>query len=319
MTDARPVFLVSRPRDDWAVRGRANVFAQGARVPDENEAPGAQRDWDLMVRAIQEAGGAVVVVDNPDPLLTGLPYTAEAGFLGADDDGPVFVLPRLTPEHRRGEPAIVAAALHRLGVRTHALPEGLRFEGQGDVIDVGPAGARRFVCTAGLGRWARSHADAFAAYQALLPADPSDVLHLGFHADPWFHGNTFLGAWRNGRDVVVAICFEALRDDGADRLRAFVDGARVLPLTAAQTLTYATNALQVNHTVLAPEGVPDVVVDAWRGLGLTVRFLSLPALFGRGGGAAVCLTNRLWALEDRRDDDDAFVTLRAAVKTTQPS
>ena len=39
------------------------------------------------------------------------------------------------------------------------------------------------------------------------------------------------------------------------------------------------------------------MMNAWRGLGLTVRFLALPALFGKGGGAAVCLTNRLWGLD----------------------
>ncbi len=285
----RPLFLMSRPRDDWAIRGRANVFA--ARDGPSPDAVAAQRDWDLLVQAIAEAGGAVVVVVNPDPLLTGLPYTAEAGFLGRDGEGPLFVLPRLTPAHRQEEPAVIARAMAGLGLRTQTLNEAVRFEGQGDVIDVGPAGTLRLVCTAGVGKWARTQSDAFACYADLLPGA---ALHLGFHADPWFHGNTFLGAWRQGKDVVVAVCLEALRDDGADRLRSFVDGARILPLTPEQTLTYATNALQVNETVLAPEGVPDVVVDAWRGLGLQVRFLSLPALFGKGGGAGVCLTNRLW-------------------------
>ncbi|MDP2342048.1 MAG: hypothetical protein Q8O67_13910 [Deltaproteobacteria bacterium] len=291
----RPLFLMSRPRDDWAIRGRANVFAQDAISP---AAAAAQHDWDLITAAITEAGGAVVVVDGPDPLLTGLPYTAEAGVLGFDARGPIFVLPRLTPEHRRREPEVIQPALEKLGVRTLQLPEGVRFEGQGDVVDVGPAGAPRFVCTHGEGKWARTRADAFAHYAPLLPGE---ALHVGFHADPWFHGNTFLGAWRGGTgkgaDVVVACCFEALRDDGAARLRAFVEGARIVELSREQTLTYATNALQVNDTVLAPTGVPDVVVDAWRGLGLTVRFLALPALFGKGGGAAVCLTNRLWGFD----------------------
>ncbi len=296
-TSNRPLFLMSRPRDDWAIRGRANVFAEHAQSPAAKD---AQRDWDAIVDAIGEAGGVVVGLEGPDPLLTGLPYTAEAGVMGRDDDGPLFVLPNLTPPHRQGETAVVEAFLQRLGVRTRRIAP--RFEGQGDVIDVGgdPAagGSRRFVCTAGAGRWARTAADAWGAYGALLPG-PS--LHLGFHADPWFHGNTFLGGYRKGRDVVVVVCFAALRDDGAERLRSFLedaagDGARIVAVTPEQTLTYATNALQVNDTVLAPDGVPDVVIDAWRGLGLTVRLLSLPALFGKGGGAAVCLTNRLWGL-----------------------
>jgi hypothetical protein len=34
-------------------------------------------------------------------------------------------------------------------------------------------------------------------------------------------------------------------------------------------------------------------INAQRALGLTVQLLALPALFRKGGGAAVCLTNRL--------------------------
>lgn len=281
-----PVFLMSRPRDDWQIRGRANVFAAAAAAGDAPSAADAQRDWDAVKDAVEAAGGRVVVVDNPDPLLTGLPYTAEAGVLGRDDDGPVFVLPRLTPPHRQREPDVVGPAVRALGVRTVDID--VAFEGQGDVIAVG---GDRFVCTAGEGTWARTSPLAHARYGRFLPG-PS--LHLRFRADPWFHGNTFLGSYQNGADAVVVVCPDALFDDGYDRLLRFVAPARIVALTAEQTLSYATNALQVNTTVLAPAGVPDVVVDAWRDLGLTVRFLELPALFRKGGGAAVCLTNRLW-------------------------
>jgi N-dimethylarginine dimethylaminohydrolase len=281
-----PVFLVSPPRPDWTIRGRANVFAKDAEAPP---AAAARADWVAVCDAIEAAGGICAVVDNAaDAALTGLPYTAEAGLCGRDPEtgARIFVLPRLTPPHRQAEPDVIRPAVQRLGLHTIELADDLRFEGQGDVIRVGD----RFVCTAGVGPWARTSLDAPGAIVDLLPGP---WLKLAFHADPWFHGNTFLGAWANRGDVVVAVCDEALPDDGPALLRAFVDGARVVPLTKPETLTYATNALQVNDTVLAPAGVPDVVVDAWRGLGLTVRFLELPALFRKGGGAAVCLTNRL--------------------------
>jgi N-dimethylarginine dimethylaminohydrolase len=229
------------------------------------------------------------VVDNAvDPGLTGLPYTAEAGLCGRDPETGerLFILPRLTPPHRQPEPRVIRPAVERLGLRPVELPDDVAFEGQGDVIKVGD----RFVCTAGIGPWARTSVDAADHYTDVLPGP---WLKLVFHADPWFHGNTFLGAWAKGGAVVVAVCDEALRDDGPALLRAFVGDARIVALTKADTLTYATNALQVNDTVLAPAGVPDAVVDAWRSLGLEVRFLELPALFRKGGGAAVCLTNRL--------------------------
>jgi N-dimethylarginine dimethylaminohydrolase len=299
---------MSPPRRDWGVRGRANVFAAANPVDvDVDRGAAARADWLLLATAIEEAGGSVVVVDNDgdhdgdgdggDATLTGLPYTAEAGVCGVDpDDGAgVFILPRLTPPHRRGEAAVVAPVVARLGLRAVTLDESVRFEGQGDVLRIGGDDAARFVATAGVGRWARTDERAYAAVERLLPG-PS--LALSFHADPWFHGNTFLGSWSRAGDVVVVVCDEALRGDGAAALRRFVDGARVLAITPDETLSYATNALQVQDTVLAPaphagRGVPDRVVDAWRALGLQVRFLALPTLFGRGGGAAVCLTNRL--------------------------
>jgi N-dimethylarginine dimethylaminohydrolase len=285
-----PVFLVSPPRPDWTIRGRANVFANALTdgVPPPS-AEAARADWLTVVDAIEAAGGVCAVVDNAaDLLLTGLPYCAEAGLCArAPDDGaPVFVLPNLTPPHRQREPDVIAPAVRQLGLRTITLPADVKFEGQGDVIAVGD----RLVCTSGVGPWARSSGDAFDQYARFLD---KPALHLGFHADPWFHGNTFLGAYENAGSVVVMVCFEALRDDGADRLRHFVDGATILAIAPADTLTYATNALQVGSTVLAPAGVPDVVIDAWRALGLTVQLLELPALFRKGGGAAVCLTNRL--------------------------
>ncbi|HEY1099937.1 MAG TPA: hypothetical protein VGF99_13465, partial [Myxococcota bacterium] len=189
------------------------------------------------------------------------------------------------------------------GLATTTLPADVAFEGQGDVVKVGD----RVVCTSGIGRWARTSPTAFAHYGRFLDVP---ALHVGFHADPWFHGNTFLGGYAHQGDVVVVVCFDALRDDGADRLKAFVDGASIVAIDAAATLTYATNALQVNDTVLAPAGVPDVVIDAWRGLGLRVQLLELPALFRKGGGAAVCLTNRL----DGVVVDDVPAHMRLAVR-----
>jgi len=282
-----PVFLVSPPRLDWTIRGRANVFAKAATTIPSAEA--ARADWIAVCDAVEGAGGVCAVVDNDDDAtLTGLPYCAEAGVCGRDPDSgdAVFVLPNLTPPHRQGEPVVVGPAVARLGLRTVHIPADVPFEGQGDVIRLGD----RFVCTGGIGPWARTSPDAALYYRDLLPGP---WLTLTFHADPWFHGNTFLGGYTGGGDALVVVCDDALLGDGPGLLRQFVDGARVLPISRDDTLTYATNALQVGSVVLAPAGVPDVVIDAWRSLGLTVRLLELPALFRQGGGAAVCLTNRL--------------------------
>jgi N-dimethylarginine dimethylaminohydrolase len=115
------------------------------------------------------------------------------------------------------------------------------------------------------------------------------VHHLRFRAEPWFHGNTFLGFY----GTTALLCEEALEPDELARLRTFLDGVRIVPIDRALSLAYATNALVVNETVLAPAGLPSFIHALWREVGLRVVELTLPALFGAGGGAAVCLTNRL--------------------------
>src|SRR5687767_11310001 len=112
------VLLMSPPRVDWRVHGRANVFSQDAAQPSaQPTAPVARgaalREWLVLADAIVEAGACVAVLpwDDDDDTLTGMPYTAEAGMLGRSvsgvvhPDSRVWLLPNITPPHRRGEAA----------------------------------------------------------------------------------------------------------------------------------------------------------------------------------------------------------------------
>lgn len=280
-----PLYLMSPPRPDWTLRGRANFLSSTSAAPAPRQ---AITDWLAVADAIEAAGGAVVVLPpSPDENLTGMPYTAEAGMLGRDDDGPVFVLPNVKPPHRRGEAAVVAAFAARLGLRT-TTPAHL-WEGQGDALRVDDD---RVVHTAGEGPQARTDPAAYAEVARFL--SPRSIL-LRFKAEPWFHGNTFLGFYRSvdGARVVALCCAAALLPGEEQKLRGFVPDVDVVVVDAATSKSYATNALQVNDAVLAPRGLPSAVLDVWRALGLRVVELPLPALFSVGGGAAVCMTNRL--------------------------
>lgn len=290
--DVAPLFMMSPPRPDWRVRGRANPFSQGAVEPDDLGAR-AVGDWLVVADAIEAAGGDVVIMPPAqDAALTGLPYTAEAGVLTHDASGPLYVIAHLTPPHRVGEAHEVEAWARGLFLRTRRVRA--RFEGQGDVIR---CDATRLIVTVGTGRYARTERAALDEVGPLLSAAgsraPQSVLPLGFRADPWFHGNTFLGVFSSARGLLVLVCDDALEDIDARALRAFLPDARIEGLSVAESLAYATNALQVHDSVLAPAGVPGRVRRMFEEHGLTVRALSLPVLFSTGGGAAVCLTNRL--------------------------
>lgn len=287
MSRDAPLFLMSPPRADWGLRGKANFLSQASVDPPTPRA--ALRDWVSIADAVEAAGGHVVVL-APPPVesLTGLPYVAEAGHTFRSDDGkPAVFLPRMKPAHRVGETLLLAGFYAALGWETRAVP-GI-WEGQGDVIRVD---AQRCVHTFGEGPHARTTAEAYAV---VAPAISPRHLQLRFKADPWFHGNTFLAAYREaaGERVTVMVCPQALLGDGLEQLRAFVAPHPVVEIPSGTSRAYATNALQVGATVLAPRGLPDNVHAVWRELGLRVVELDLDALFRSGGGAAVCLTNRL--------------------------
>ncbi len=72
------LFLMSYPRPDWGLKGKANFLSSN---PESRADPNqAMADWLAVGQAIEDAGGRVLVLPPAPHLnLTGLPYTAEAG------------------------------------------------------------------------------------------------------------------------------------------------------------------------------------------------------------------------------------------------
>jgi N-dimethylarginine dimethylaminohydrolase len=284
-----PIYLMSPPRADWALRGKANFKSIAA---GEADAAAAIREWQQLADAIVEAGGEVLVcppsmTDN----LTGLIYTAEAGEFYRDDAGrPGFILPNMAVAHRKAEADHIERFIaERLRWQTERIEPV--WEAQGDAIR--GLSADDIVHTYGVGPYARTSAEAYAEVAPKLSARH---LQIRFHADPWFHGNTFLQVFRGSQKSIVLVCPEALAQGELARLQGFFPETEVVPISAAQSQGYDTNALQVNDTVLAPATFSDTAREAVESIGLTVRCLDLGELFLKGGGAPVCLTNRLWGL-----------------------
>lgn len=306
---------MSPPRVDWRVHGRANVFSQ-----DTTQVPrgAALREWLALADAIVAAGACVAVLpwDDDDDTLTGMPYTAEAGALGrsvsgsnAGEDARVWLLPNITPPHRRGEAARIERLARAWGLRTHQVP--VPWEGQGDVVNVGANEAPRYVCTSGEGKFARTSFEAFEKVASFLDGP---ALHVSFRADPWFHGNTFLACFRGAHERAIVACEEALFDGERARIEAHAGaGARWVSITRDESLRYGTNALQVGARVLAPAGAPANLHELWKSLGLDVVEIALPTLFGRGGGAAVCLTNKLTVAASEVPAASRYETVRDAL------
>ena len=291
------IFLMSPPALTWQLRGRANFRSrQGESQPD---ALRARREWSALADAIVEAGGHVVVVPpHPSEALTGMIYTAEAGELYRDaETGALrWIMPQMAVAHRVAEADWIGGFLAGMGCKVERV--SATWEAQGDAIRVDGA---HIVHTYGSGPDARSVAQAYGEVAHKLSAHH---MQLQFDANPWFHGNTFLNIYHGPRSSLLMVCEEAISSDNFKLLVEFADGAlcasgrsvEVMRITRAESLGYATNALQVGETVLSPLGVSERCAEGWRRLGLEVKALDLGELFGRGGGAPVCLTCRLWGM-----------------------
>lgn len=284
-----PLYLMSPPRRDWSLRGRANFKSRTASAVDAER---ARREWADLADAIVDAGGEVVVMPGPRAELTGLIYTAEAGELYRDAEGhPRFLLPNMAAEHRRAEAEPIGEFVEEvLAIPTDTVDAV--WEAQGDAIRM--ADADHIVHTWGTGPDGRTEK---AAYDEVAHRLSAHHIQIAFVADPWFHGNTFLQCFRHRDQSVVLVCPEALADGAYDRLRRFVgDAASFVELSREQSRGYDTNALQVRDRVIAPRSFSEPARRAVTELGLDVQCLDLGELFSKGGGAPVCLTNRLWGL-----------------------
>jgi len=289
-----PIFLMSPPRTDWALKGKANFRSRQAAPADAGR---ARREWSRLADAIVAAGGEVLVCPpNPTAPLTGMIYTAEAGEFYREDGQPTFLLPKMASPHRRAEAAWIGAWIESLGIRVEPpAADAPLWEAQGDAIRAATPAA--IIHTFGVGPDARTEAGAYARVAARLSPQH---LHLEFDADPWFHGNTFLNIYRAPAPSdahLLVVCPEALSPQNYARLRAFLPDARVHEITRDQSLGYDTNALQVGRCVLAPPSLSAGSEAAMRDLGLEVIHIELAELFLKGGGAPVCLSNRLWGLK----------------------
>lgn len=291
-SEDRPIFLLSPPRLDWALRGKANFRSREAQAPDARR---ARREWAQLAGAIVAAGGEVLVCPpHPEQPLTGMIYTAEAGeFFRRPDGRPGFLLPNMASAHRRAEASWIGQVLTGWGFVVEAIGQAgrPRWEAQGDAIRAGaPA---KIVHTFGLGPDARSEA---GAYQQVAERMGGAHILIEFRADPWFHGNTFLNIYRGAKELLMIVCPDALSPEEYARLREFMSEARVHEITRAESLGYDTNALQVNQTVIAPMTLSEGSDRALQEVGLEPQRLDLSELFLKGGGAPVCLSNRLWGL-----------------------
>jgi N-dimethylarginine dimethylaminohydrolase len=291
------LYFMSPPPAGWSLRGRANFRSRAAA---EVDAAGARLEWLTLAERIESLGGTVVVLEPTDDTLSGLPYAAEAGHpLPPLKPGgkPRFILPRMKPEHRRGEKDRWAPFVTELGFEVIELGVGI-WEGQGDVASFDG-------CTLLFwgGRTDRVGEQAARAHFS------GEVIELEIR-EPAFHGN--MGALPLAHADTLMACADVLEDDALAVLEARFGKDRMHLVSEEEIRLYATNGLPIGDTVLCPSIVPERVRKVMERSGMKVDLLPMPELCEKAGGASRCLVATFEAAPPLQIPE-AF-TLRAAAE-----
>jgi N-dimethylarginine dimethylaminohydrolase len=279
-------YLMSPPPRGWRIRGGTNYKSKARPAVNPRK---ALEEWLRLADAIESAGGRVGVVEpSEEPLLTGMMYTANAGWLRAAGPDPVFRLANVSVEHRKAERPVIELALVAAGFRTeqsHAV-----WEGQADMCHL----PDRLVLTYGV----RSVRESVEEVEEGLA--PGALFHAARLRDPFFHGDTCMDPLAAPRGPVwLAFPGAFASAEEYDAARAFAGGAaEVIEISEADALAYACNALAVGEELLVPTGLSPAFKDATRAQGYKLRELDFGELFGKGGGGPRCLVNELRGLAE---------------------
>ncbi len=299
-----PLFLMSPPRKDWHIKGRANFRSHSIQQADASV---ARKEWTELADAITQAGGQVIVLPpHPDKNLTGLIYTAEAGLLEQPvRDTPHYFLSFMSPPHRKPEARWIEHIVSRYYHWTTSFQDKYIWEAQGDVLYLDHY---RTIMTYGEGHFARTSKQGL---EHLASSVSKSHILLKFKADPWFHGNTFMNVYFKSdmpckkvlflaKDALAVGEFERLEQWLLQQDRILGTETHIEHISTEESLAYATNSLQVGNTVIAPRGISQRCQNIWSSLGLHIITLDLSELFLKGGGAPVCLTCRLLGLKQEQ-------------------
>ena len=279
-------YLMSPPPRGWRIRGGTNYKSKSR--PSVNPRK-ALEEWISLADAIESAGGKVGVVEpSEEPLLTGMMYAANAGWLRAVGPDPVFRLANVSVAHRKAELPVLDLALVAAGFRTER--SNAVWEGQADMCHL----PDRLILTYGV----RSTRESVEEVGDALPMGA--LFHPARLREPYFHGDTCMDALAAPRGPIwFAFPGAFASAEEYEAARVFAGGsAEVIEISEADALAYACNSLAVGEELLLPTGLSRKFKDAARSAGYKVRELDFGELFGKGGGGPRCLVNELRGLPE---------------------
>ena len=301
----------------FSIRAGANPHTRTAwgrrKNVDRNK---AIAQWHAFARLLGKFGVRVLVVPA-DPVLTGLVYPANAGFLFPLDAAlPVadktFYLANLLPSRAREQP-VYERFLTRCGFRTARLQS--RFEGEADFFPVGRrylftygrVEAQRFRCRLGIPPYERVYG--FRSEISALPelqqfVTDTEVVSLELRDEAYYHGDTALCAFGPERRFLL-VYLDALMPAAADRLQTLLKD-ELIPLSTADAALYTANSFTLTragkHYLFMPAGVSETLQSQVRERGIEPVVIDVSEFLRKGGGAVKCM------IGDLGSDDETGLT-----------
>jgi N-dimethylarginine dimethylaminohydrolase len=276
---------MSPPPPGWRIVGGANYKSAGHAEVSPRK---AFEEWLALADAIVATGAEVSVVPPPPPpaLLSGLMYTANAGWLVTPGR---FKVANLSVAHRRAEQPYLREVLPGLlGLSVDGT--AAVWEGQADMC---PLGSSAVILTYGV----RSAFESIAEVRALLPGGVR--VQAARLREPFFPGDTCMDLIeiRSGH-AWLAFPGAFASDVEYREVRSFVEReAEVLEIGETDALAYACNSLSLGRSLLVPEGLSPELTSRLASQGVELHPLNFGELFGKGGGGPRCLVNELRGLE----------------------
>jgi N-dimethylarginine dimethylaminohydrolase len=279
------VFLMSPPPPGWRITGGANYKSNARPAVNPRK---AMQEWLALADAVLASGAEVCVLPPPAPpaLLSGLMYTANAGWLVTADR---FEVANLSVGHRKAEQVYLREVLPGLLGLSVEVSTAV-WEGQADMCTLGPSSV---ILSYGV----RSVVESAAEVEGLLP--PGALTQAARLREPFFHGDTCMDLVEtpSGSAWLVFPGAFAAEEEYLDA-RAFAEReAEVLEISQGDALAYACNSLSLGRSLLVPEGLSAELTGRLVARGVEPRPLDFGELFGKGGGGPRCLVNELRGLE----------------------
>ncbi|MBI3953668.1 MAG: amidinotransferase [Chloroflexi bacterium] len=253
------------PPDFYGIQYEINPWMDRRRGADQAR---AREQWDHLRRVLTEDAGAAVELATPRAGLPDMVFTANAGYC----EGGLVILSRFRYSERAGEEAPFQRWFRGHGFQVALLPEGMYFEGEGDLLPCGEAlcGGYRY----------RSDIRSHLAVSELIGRE---VLSLELVDPRFYHLDTCFCPLDSGSAVYYPGAFDRY---GRRVLRALVPDLIAAPRKEA--LRFGCNAIVVGRRVVMNTGCPSLRREL-EDRGYAVHEVELSEYI-KAGGSAKCLT-----------------------------